>query len=95
MSNREARKKNPLYVVTNQGKDVQEASGLFDMIVKKLGLEGVVELLDGLISSMLEMVTSYAMFVTIKSFLDHFIHQVELILAKLGLGPVVPLNTEA
>jgi len=90
-----ARKKNPLYVVTNQGKDVQEATGLLDMIVKKLGLEGVVELLEGLMASMMQMATSYAMFVSIKSFLDTIIHQIELILAKLGLGPVVPLNSEA
>lgn len=89
------RKKNPLYVVTNQGKDVQEATGLLDMIVKKLGLEGVVELLEDLMASMMEMATSYAMFVSIKTFLDTIIHQIELILAKLGLGPVVPLKSEA
>ena len=95
MYSNSAKKKNQLYVVTNQGKDVQEANGLLDMIVKKLGLEGVLELLEGLVASMMEMVTSYAMFITIKSFLDNIIHQIELIMAKLGLGPVVPLKTEA
>ena len=94
MANR-AKKKNPLYVVTNQGKDVQPAAGFLDMIIKKLGLEGALELLEALLSSLLEMVTSYAMFVSIKNFVDYFIHQVELVLARLGLGPVVPLKTEA
>lgn len=89
------KKKNPLYVVTNQGKDVQEATGLLDMIVKKLGLEGVLELFEGLLSSLMEMVTSYAMFVSIKTFFDTFLYQIEFLLARLGLGPVVPHKSEA
>lgn len=89
------KKKNPLYVVTNQGKDVQEATGLLDMIVKKLGLEGVLELFEGLLSSLMDMVTSYAMFVSIKTFVDTFLYQIELLLARLGLGPVVPHKSEA
>ena len=89
------KKRNPLYVVTNQGKDVEQASGLFDMIVKKLGLEGALDLVNALLSSLFEMVTNYAMFVSIKNFVDSFLHQIELVLARLGLGPVVPLNSKA
>lgn len=96
-SNRDSKmsrkKQNPLYVVTNKGKDVQEAKGFFDLVVKKFGLEGIVGILEGMMSSLFEMVTSYAMFVSVKNFFDQIFHQIELVLARLGLGPIVPLKS--
>lgn len=49
--------KNPLYVV--KGKDVEEANGILDMIVKKLNLQPLIDLLNFLFKMLLEQVDSY------------------------------------
>ena len=38
-------KKNPLYVVTNEGKDVETAESLWDAMVKKFNLQPAIDLL--------------------------------------------------
>ena len=85
MNPRSASKKNPLYVVTNskRGSVVEEASGLFDMIVKKFGLTPLVEMIEGLMASLLQMVTSYAMFEAIKKMIDDLVMQMNLLLAPI------------
>jgi hypothetical protein len=69
--------KNPLYVI--KGKDVQEASNMMDLIVKKLNLEPVVFFLQNVLKMIIENIKSYPTFVALKNFLD------ELMLKYLGL----------
>ena len=84
---------NPLYVVTNQGKDVEEASGLFDLLIKKLGispyLEGLSNALNMLIELLVSQINSYPLLVEAQKLLEKLIYQIEISLARLGLGPVV------
>jgi len=70
------KKKNPLYVV--KGKDVEEASGAFDMLIKKFNLEPLISVLKNLLEMLMEMVTSYAMFSVVKDFVDHIVKRIEL-----------------
>lgn len=41
--------KNPLYVV--KGKEVQEAFGIFDLVVKKFNLEPVIRVLESILKN--------------------------------------------
>ena len=77
------KRKNPLYVVTNNGKDVLEASGFMDAIVKKLGLEPLMAQLETLIQAMLAMVSSYAVFSVIKEWLDELVEILETVVKKV------------
>lgn len=70
------KKKNPLYVV--KGKDVEEASNAFDMLIKKLNLEPLISVLKNILEMLLEMATSYAMFSVVKDFVDHIVKRIEL-----------------
>jgi hypothetical protein len=70
------KKKNPLYVV--KGNDVQEANGVFDLLMKKLNLEPLLSILKNLFEMLLEMVSSYSMFVVVKEFIDHVVARLEL-----------------
>tara|TARA_R110000868_G_scaffold61524_4_gene186990 strand:- start:3082 stop:3354 length:273 start_codon:yes stop_codon:yes gene_type:complete len=75
--------KNPLYVVTNDGKDVLEANGLFDALFKRLGIEPLIAQLEGLMQALLAMVTSYAVFSVVKEWLDQFVALLESIIKKV------------
>lgn len=70
------KKKNPLYVV--KGKDVEQADGVIDLLIKKFGLEPVISILKNLMEMLLEMVSSYAMFKVVKDFIDHVVARIEL-----------------
>lgn len=65
--------KNPLYVVTNKGKTVEEATNFWDAVVKKWGLGPVIEVLSKLLEFLLGQVQNYAMFRAVQEFLDRFI----------------------
>lgn len=53
-------KKNPLYVVTQKGGVVEEATGYLDALIKKLGLTPLIELMQSLFQMLMENVTNYA-----------------------------------
>lgn len=68
-----SKKKNPLFVVTNNGKDVEEAVSLLDAFVKRFGLEPVREILNMLMAFIAENVKSYAMFMVVKEYFDQLV----------------------
>lgn len=74
--------KNPLYVV--KGKTVQEAKGIFDLIVKTLNLEPTVEFLISLLKTLLEEVKSYPMFVIVKAMVDEWMAKLLPVFLKLA-----------
>ncbi len=75
--------KNPLYVVTNDGKDVLEASGLLDALIKRLGIEPVLRQIESLLQTMLSLISSYAAFMVVKEWLDQFVEKLEALLKKI------------
>jgi hypothetical protein len=63
--------KNPLYVV--KGRDVHPVQNLFELVIKKLNLEPLVEILQRLLKFMLEQVKSWQMLVSVQKAIDEFI----------------------
>ena len=60
-----------------KGKDVEQAKGPCDMIIKKLGLEPAIKLLSSILELLLAQVKSYAAFVAVKEFIDKIVAQLE------------------
>jgi hypothetical protein len=81
---KKSKAKNPLYVV--KGKDVQEASDIFDLVVKKLGLEPVVQFLQTMLKMILENVQSYPTFLAMKNLLDELMLRFLGVFKKFGLA---------
>jgi hypothetical protein len=65
--------KNPLYVV--KGKDVEEAHGVVDLIIKKFNLAPVISLLESVVKMLLAQVKDYPTFLAIKNIIDEFIEK--------------------
>ena len=76
--------KTPLYVV--KGKTVLEAKGVFDMIVKKLSLEPVLEIFMNIVNMLLKQVTNYSSFIAVKTFIDHMIERMFKLVSRLGIA---------
>jgi hypothetical protein len=76
--------KNPLYVV--KGKDVQEAKDIFDLVIKKLNLEPVVQFIQNMLRMILENIKSYPTFLAMKNLLDELIVKYFGIVKKFGLA---------
>jgi len=68
----ESRKKstNPLYVVRNNGVDVEEAQNLFDLLLKKTGLDKMLPILESLFHILLSQVETYPVFLEVKKMFD-------------------------
>ena len=67
---------NPLYVVRKNGVDVEEASGLIDLLLKKTGIDKVLPILENIFAVLLSQVQSYAMFIEVKKFTDGIMEKV-------------------
>ena len=68
---------NPLYVVTNKGKDIEEAEGQIDAWIKKLGLEPVIEFLEMILVMISEQVKNYSLFIMMKEYVDLIVGKLE------------------
>lgn len=67
---------NPLYVVRKNGVDVEEASGLLDLILKKTGIDKMLPILENIFQILLSQVQSYAMFIEVKKIIDGVMEKV-------------------
>jgi hypothetical protein len=67
-------KRNPLYVVTNEGKTVEEAFGFFDAMIKRFSLGPVIGLLETILKEMTGLVTNFQMFALFKAWLDEWVN---------------------
>ena len=76
--------KNPLYVV--KGKDVQEAKDIFDLVIKKLNLEPVVQFIQSILKMILENIKNYPTFIAMKNLLDELIVRYFGLVKKFGLA---------
>jgi hypothetical protein len=76
--------KNPLYVV--KGKEVQEAKDVFDLVIKKLNLEPVVQFLQNMLKLILENIKTYPSFVAMKNLLDELVVRYFGLVKKFGLA---------
>lgn len=61
---------NPLYVVRNNGVDVEAASSIIDLILKKTGIDQMIPILENIMAILLSQVNSYPMFMEVKKVFD-------------------------
>ena len=73
-------KKNPLYVVTNNGKDVEQAESMWDAVVKKFNLQPAIDLLWTLLELLAKQINSYAALVWLQKELERFNNTVDKLL---------------
>ncbi len=79
-----AKTKNPLYVI--KGKDVQEVSDVFDLVIKKFNLEPVIQVMQNLLQLILDNLKTYPAFIAMKEFLDELIAKYVTLLKKFGVA---------
>lgn len=70
------RSTNPLYVVRKNGVDVEEASGILELILKKTGLDKMVPMLETFMQILFSQVQSYAVFIEVKKMFDKLFEKV-------------------
>ena len=75
--------KNPLYVV--KGKDVEEAKDIFDLVIKTLNLEPVVQFIQNILQMILENIKTYPSFLAMKGLLDELVARYFSLVKKFGL----------
>ena len=75
--------KNPLYVV--KGKDVQEASSMFDLVIMKFNLEPAINILKNLFYFLLEQVENFAMYQAVKKMIDDLVQKIRDLGKMTGL----------
>ena len=80
-----AKPKNPLYVVKKKSNVVEEASGLVDLIVKKLNMEPAIQILNNIFQLLLGMVQDYPTFKAIKEVIDLLVGKLQLF-TKFGIA---------
>lgn len=73
-------KKNPLFVVTNNGQDVEEAIGFVDAMIKKFGLEPIFEFMNTVLQMIMEQVGGLVALELARGFLDEMIDILERLL---------------
>ncbi len=71
---------NPLYVVRKNGVDVEQASGLIDLILKKTGIDKIMPILENIFAILLSQVQSYAMFIEVKKIMDAILERVVVLI---------------
>lgn len=69
-------KKNPLYVVSKNGVDVEAANGILDLILKKTGLDQIIPVLENIMAILMSQVNSYPMFMEMKKVFDAIFEKV-------------------
>lgn len=62
--------KNPLYVIKNNGVDVEEAVNILDLVLKKLNLDALIPVLQAIVDTLFQEVKSYPMFLAAKKIFD-------------------------
>lgn len=74
---------NPLYVVRNNGVDVEEANNLFELLLKKTGLDKIMPMLEAFMQIILAEVKSYAVFMEVKKVIDKLLEKVVELLFQI------------
>lgn len=76
--------KNPLYVI--KGKDVLEAKGIFDLVIKKLNLEPLLQVLQNILKMLLDQVKTWESFIAVKTYMDELMANYFMLIKKFGLA---------
>lgn len=75
--------KNPLYVV--KGKEVEEATGLLDLVIKKFNLGPVIQILQNIFQMLLEQVKNWPMLKAVEAFFQEIVQKMMVLGKSFGL----------
>ena len=75
--------KNPLYVV--KGKEVQEASSLMDLVIKRFNLEPAINILRNIFYLLLEQVENFAWFQAVAKFYNDMVQKIRDLGRSVGV----------
>jgi hypothetical protein len=76
-------KKNPLYVVSKNGVDVEAANNILELLIKKTGIDKVLPVLENIMALILSQVTSYPVFMEVKKMFDAIFEKIITIMFEL------------
>jgi len=80
--------KNPLYVVTNNGEDVEKVDSILELLLKKSGLDKFIPLFETILKMLLSQVESYPVFMEVKKVFDKLFEKFIVLLFELqNLAP--------
>jgi len=82
--NKKRKNSNPLYVVTNNGKDVEPVGSLLDAFITKYGLKPVVDMLKVILDQLFAQVKNYGLFIIVKDFIDDLVSKMEELKDKIA-----------
>lgn len=74
--------RNPLYVV--KGKEVQEASSVVDLVIKKFNLEPAINIMKNLFYLLLEQVENFAMYQAVMKYINELIEKMRELGKRMG-----------
>ncbi|PIK15564.1 hypothetical protein [Halobacteriovorax sp. JY17] len=74
---------NPLYHISKDGKDVESVNNIFELLVKKFGLEPIISFLESMFEFMSEQVQSYAVFIALKELIDEIVEKLYKVIEKV------------
>lgn len=78
-----AKTKNPLYVVKNNGQDVETALNYFDLLLKKFNLDALIPIVQTLVDMLFQGVKSYPMFLEVKKVFDQIFDKLITLLFEI------------
>lgn len=81
---KKSNKKNPLYVVTNEGKDVETAESLWDALVKRFNLQPAIDLLMMMVEIIAKQINSYAALVWLNEELTKVNAEIDRVFKKVA-----------
>lgn len=70
---------------TKNGKDIEMATNLLELVLKKTGLDKVLEVFLGILKVLFENVQSYPMFLAVKNFADQWLEKFIVFASALNL----------
>lgn len=86
--NNKKKSTNPLYVVRNNGVDVEEAQNILDLLLKKTGLDKMIPILESLLHIILSQVETYPVFIEVKKMFDRLFEKfIELLFQVQQMMP--------
>lgn len=75
MNSNKKKSTNPIYVVSNNGVDVEEAKNFLDLLLKKTGIDKLLPILESILNILLSEVKSYPVFIEVKKMFDKLFEQ--------------------
>jgi len=70
-----ARRQNPLYVVTNKGKDVEPAFGMFDIFIKRYKLTPVIDFFITILKMISENIDNYTSLKGVQAIINYLLQE--------------------